>query len=73
MTQTAHQITPTDQIFDDADLLRDHLTGTPRAASVIGRSAKIGTARAARALNWMVQEQFAVATGNGAWRRYGKR
>jgi hypothetical protein len=69
-----YYIVATDEaIFDRADVIDDLLTAEPQTASAIGRQAGMSTSLARITLDWMAQEQFAMATGNGAWRRYSKR
>lgn len=64
-------------LTDDEFAAVDRIVATLEAAdregltpSKVARAAKITTSTARRLLAWMVADQYAHTTGNGAWRRY---
>lgn len=78
---TATQTTETDQLFDTADAISAIIEEHPDrlfTPSALFRRAAVRDAAGTRTvltatLRWMVEHDFVMAEGNGAWQKYRTR
>jgi hypothetical protein len=63
----------TESDYDLADAIEGALSDTFESPSTIARKAKVATSDVHRVLPWMVRNNYLIAAGNGAWRKYRAR
>jgi len=76
VSQATNPLPLTDDEFEIADRLEDALEGaasTGMTPSVAARKAHTDTVTARRILDYLVRNQYAHTSGNGAWTRYHAR